>query len=315
MILFHELASPVPVMLIMIPRRLLLLAGCAFALSLAIACTKPESEQPEKAGKLIVGVVTYGEGARSVDQYHDFVEYLGNRTKTLIELEPAYNEIKAVEQIQRKIWSVVFAPPGLAAIAISRANYRPLFPLQGIDNLSSVLVVLQDSPIEKISDLNNKNVALGQPGSATGYYVPLYNLYGLILSEVRFAPTPRTVLEWVANGEVAAGALSKDEFNRYQQDFNSIQFRILLNSRRIPAGAVLISPEVDANQQRVIQKAMNEAVPQLVQTVGYVPNLAPPDYKTLITFIDKVKPIEGRIRQKPAPLFQPGEQANSPEPQ
>jgi phosphonate transport system substrate-binding protein len=276
-------------------------------LGLLLGCNQSKPATEGRLNKLTIGIVAYGEESRSLDQYQEFVDYLGKRTKALIELEPAYNEIKAVEQIQRQAWSIVFANPGLAAIAVSKAQYKPLFPLQGVDNLSSVLVVLKDSPVETLSDLNNKSIALGERGSATGYYVPLYSLYGTILSEVRIAPTPKTVLELVAKEEVTAGALSKDEFERHKSVFLPAEFRILYSSRRIPSGSVLISPKVDANQQQVIQQAMNEALPRLAQSVGYVPNSQPPDYKTLIMFIDKVKPIEARIREKPAPLYQPRE--------
>lgn len=283
----------------MISRRALLYQS----LFLLAGCVASQSSNSEKLGKLIIGAVAYGEGARSLDQYQRFVQYLETRIKTLIEVEPVYNEVKAVEQIQRQVWSLVFAPPGLAAIAISKAKYLPLYPLQGVDNLTSVLVVLKDSPIQKIKDVTGKPVGLGQPGSATGYYVPLYELYGTTPSEVRTAPTPKTVLEWVAKEEVAVGALAKDEYERYRTDFAPAEFRVIFTSRRIPSGSVLVSPEVDRNQQRLIQQAMNEAIPSIAQEVGYIPNAQPPDYKTLITFIDKVKPIESRINEKPAPLY------------
>lgn len=283
----------------MISRRLLL----AQALLLLGSCTTIKYTQSEKLGKLLIGVVAYGEGVRSITQYQQFISYLQNRTQTLIELEPAYNEVKAVQQIQRQAWSLVFAPPGLAAIAVSRARYLPLFPLQGVSNLRSTLVILKSSPVENLAQLNGKGVALGQPGSATGYYVPLYDLYGTALSEVRIAPTPKTILELIAKQEVTAGALSKDEFDRYRSEFSPVEFRILHTSRRIPAGAVLVSPNVERNQQELISRAMSEAPPALAQAVGYIPNAKAPDYETLISFIEKVKPIEARIHQQPAVLF------------
>jgi phosphonate transport system substrate-binding protein len=284
----------------MISRRFLLFQS----LLLLVSCAASQSGNSDKLGKLVIGVVAYGEGTRSLEQYQRFVQYLETRIKTLIEIEPAYNEVKAVEQIERQAWSLVFASAGLAAIAISKSNYLPLYPLQGIDNLASVLVVLKNSPIQKVTDVTNNSVALGQPGSATGYYVPLYELYGTTPSEVRIAPTPKTVLEWVAKGEVAVGALAKDEYDRFRSEFSRTDFRLLSTSRRIPAGSVLISPEVERNQQQLIQQAMNEAVPAIAQEVGYIPNTQPPDYKTLITFIKKVKPIEARIKEKPARLYQ-----------
>ncbi|WP_421656952.1 phosphate/phosphite/phosphonate ABC transporter substrate-binding protein [Leptothermofonsia sp. ETS-13] len=284
----------------MISRRFLLFQS----LFLLASCVASQSNNSEKLGKLVIGAVAYGEGARSLDQYQRFVQYLETRIKTLIEVEPAYNEVKAVEQIQRQAWSLVFAPPGLAAIAIAQAKYLPLYPLQGVDNLTAVLVVLKGNPIQTIPEVTGKIVALGQPGSATGYYVPLYELYGTTPSEVRIAPTPKTVLEWVAKGEVAVGALAKDELDRYRSEFSPTEFRILKTSRRIPSGSVLVSPEVERNQQRLIQQVMNEAIPAIAQEVGYIPNASPPDYKTLITFIEKVKLIEARINQKPAPLYE-----------
>ncbi len=281
---------------LMLAQLILLLVACA-----------PKTTENSKLGKLTIGVVAYGEGAQSVEKYQRFVEYLEQQTKTLIELEPAYNEVKAVNQIKRRSWSLVFAPPGLAAIAVSKAEYIPIFPLEGVSNLASVLVVLKGSPIQKLSDVNGKVVGLCQPGSATGYYVPLYELYGTSPAEVRIAATPRMVMEWLAKKEVSVGALSRDEFDRYRTEFSPTQFWILYTSRRIPSGSVLISPDLDQNQQESLKTALNQAIPSVAQTVGYIPNAQPPDYKNLITFIDKVKPIEARIKQKPAPLYKAGE--------
>lgn len=265
--------------------------------------------QVEDLKQITIGTLAYGEGSNSVEQYQRFVEYIENQTKILVQLEPAYNEVKAIEQVRRQAWSIVFAPPGLAAIAVAKAQYLPIFPLQGVDNLSSVLVVLADSDIQDLSGVNGQILALGQPGSATGYYVPLYELYGTTPAEVRLAPTPKTILEWLSTKEIAVGALSKDEFERYQREFSAVQYRVIHASRRIPPGSVLISPQVDRNQQELLQAVMSNAFPSIAQEAGYVPNAPPPNYDTLISFIKKVEPIESRIREKPAPLYteQPGE--------
>jgi len=282
----------------MTPRRLFL----AQILLLVASCTRLKSPQINLK-KLIVGVIAYGEGVQSVEQYQSFINYLETQTKTLIELEPAYNEVQAIKQIQRQAWSLVFAPPGLAAIAISKANYISLFPLQGRTSRRSLIVVLATSNIHNLTNLNGKIIALGQPGSATSYYVPLYTLYGTTPAEVRISPTPKTTLDWLAKKEVAAGALSEDEFERYKTEFDLNIFKILTTSLRVPSGSVLISPNVEPNQRQFIQQVMSAALPEMVQQAGYVPEVRPPEYKTLINFIEKVKPIEARINQKPAPLY------------
>ncbi len=283
----------------MLSRRLFL----SQLLWLLVACGK----EKESNGKLTIGIVSYGEGSRSIEQYGKFRDYLASQVSSIIELEPAFNEIKALDQLQRGSWSLVFASPGLAAIAISKHQYIPLFPLQGVNNLRSVLVVLQDSPVQKLSDLNGKVIAIGQPGSATGYYVPIYDLYGLTLAEVIISSTPKALLEQVDQGMVAAGALSKDEFERYRPAFSSQRFRVLHSgSQPIPAGSVLLGPTVDYNQQQRITEAMKLASPSLVEEAGYIPNAPVPDYKFLIQVVERVRPIVTRIRQKPAPLYEEG---------
>jgi len=253
-------------------------------------------------GRLTIGVVSYEAGARSIEQYAPLREYLAQKTNTVVEIDPAFNELRAVEQIQRRAWSIVFAPPGLAAIAIAKAQYIPIFRMEGLFNLRSVLVVREDSSILNLADLNNKVVALGEPGSAAGYYLPLYDLYGLTLAEVRFAPTPKTTLAWLSQGIVAAGALSEDDFQRYRYEFSQTKFRVLHTSRFVPTGAVLLGPTVERNQEQQIRAAMREAPSSIAGDTGYIPNAKLPNYQQFIQIVEKVRPLEARLRETPVVL-------------
>jgi phosphonate transport system substrate-binding protein len=256
-------------------------------------------------GNLSIGVVSFGESDRSLEQYSKLEEYLGRELKSLVDLEPAYNEIKAIAAIKQKSWDIVFAPPGLAAIAISQSKYKPLFPLEGGLKNRSVVVVLQDSPLQNIREIAGKTMALGQPGSATGYYLPIYNLYGLTLNEVRFAATPQAVLKAIADREVDAGAMSLAEFNQNRSDFSVVRFRILFNdTHEVPSGSVLVSPDLNPSQQDRIKEALSEVSPAIAASAGYITNAPPPDYKYLIEVVDRVTPIAERIKQKPAPLYE-----------
>lgn len=282
------------------PSRRLLLAQLLLLLWLSLSgCDRDKSTL---SGKLTVGVVSYEAGARSVEKYERFKEFLAEQTNTIVEFEPAFNELRAVDQVRQRAWSIVFAPPGLAAVAIATEQYIPIFPMEGVHNLRSVLVVREDSLILDLPDLTNKVVALGEPGSAAGYYLPLYDLYGLTLAEVRFAPTPKTVLEWLSQGTVAAGALSEDDFQRYQNEFGRTKFRILHTSRFVPPGVVLLGPTVDRNQEEQIKAAMREAPSSIAADAGYIPNAKLPDYEEFIQIVEKVRPLETRVREKPAVL-------------
>lgn len=269
---------------------------------LLVACNPTENSTLRK---LVIGVISYGEGARSLEQYADLKDHLGAELKSLIELEPALNEIQAIDQIERQKWDLVFAPPGLAAIAISQAQYVPVLPREGGDRGRSVIVVREDNSAAQIKDLANQTVALGQKGSATGYYFPVFNLYGLTLAEIKFASTPKEILRWVDEGEVLAGALSLAEFERFRSEFKDTQFRILhRDSHVVPAGAVLVGPTVDADLQAQLLDALESAAPQTKRSVGYISNAQPPDYEYLIKIVKRVQPIAERIREKPAPLYE-----------
>ncbi|NJL80073.1 MAG: phosphate/phosphite/phosphonate ABC transporter substrate-binding protein [Richelia sp. SM2_1_7] len=266
----------------MLTRRLAKIGLLILLAVLSIGCDS-ENTSPEK---LSIGVVSYGEEDLSLDKYDRFKNYIAATTKSIVELEPTYNELQAIDQISRKQWDIVFAPPGLAAIAIDEQLYEPLFSMGEVSSRQrSLLIVRDDSPIKKIPDLTNKTVALGQKGSAAGYYTPLYDLYGLTLAGIRFAPTPKTVLEWVKEGSVDAGALSENNFEIHQRQFRETKFRIIHTSRWIPPGLVLLSPNIDRNREQQIRKVMSEAPASITADSGYVPSLKIPEYKQFIELI------------------------------
>ncbi|MEH2379728.1 MAG: PhnD/SsuA/transferrin family substrate-binding protein [Nostoc sp.] len=284
-------------MFLRFPRRLFLfnLLGLTFA-----ACQSTK----EFEGTLTIGVINYGGGEQIINQYAKFNSYLGEKTNAYIQLEPAFNENRAVERLEARAWSLVFAPPGLAAIAIAHYQYVPLFPLIGISNLRSIFVVRKDNPISDLKQLEGKIVALGQLGSATGYYFPLYNLYGTTLAQILFAPTPKAALELVAEGKAIACAVSEAELSLYGSQLDRTEFRILFKDPHyVPLGVVLIGPSVERNRQEFIRKVMSNSPSSLAQEVGYVPNGQVPDYKYMISLVDRVNLISSKLQKKPVRLF------------
>ncbi|MCM1982702.1 phosphate/phosphite/phosphonate ABC transporter substrate-binding protein [Lyngbya confervoides] len=282
----------------MIRRRFLVLGALALV---STAC----GNQAKSPSQLVVGVLSYGEGATSLEKHDGLKAHLAQSLKSIVQLEPALNEVQAIQQISQKSWDVVIAPPGLAAIAISQAQYSPVMPRVGANQEQrSILVVRQESPAKTLDNLGNQVVALGQEGSATGYYFPIYNLYGLTLSQVKFAATPKQVLEWVDKGEAEAGALSLQEFDLYKQEFDRDRFRILFrDSHPVPAGSILVSPNLSEETRQLLVKSLEKSPLQVLEDVGFAPNAAPPNYDYLIRVVKRVRPIAQRIRQQPAPLY------------
>ncbi|BAZ41225.1 hypothetical protein NIES4101_71870 [Calothrix sp. NIES-4101] len=287
--------------LTMLPHTLLLPSLVILLGLIEVGCgTKQEQINTEK---LSIGVVSYGEGTVSLEKYDRFKNYIAEQTKSIVELEPAYNELQAVEQVQRQNWEIVFAPPGLAAIAIGKSQYLPLFSMEGVTSTQrSLLLVRDDKPIQKIGDLQNKIVALGETGSAAGFYVPLYDLYGLTLKQIQQVPTPKVALTRLNDGTVDAAAMSERDFEIYKRDFPATKFRVLHTSRWIPAGVVLLGPKVERNRQQQIEKAMREASPDVAADAGYITAAKVPNYDQFIQLIEKVRPLEDKVRQVPVVL-------------
>lgn len=288
--IFAKMFSKFSRRILFIQILVLMLAGC--------------QSRSSPQGTLTVGVINYGGGQEILEQYAKFNRYLAEKTKSRIVLEPTYNENKAIERLNAKAWSLVVAPPGLAAIAISRYQYTPVVPLLGINNLRSVLVVRQDNPINELQQLQGQTVALGQLGSATGYYLPLYNLYGLTLAELLFAPTPEAVLQWVAEGKATAGAVSLEEFKLYSPKFGNTEFRIIhTDPHSVPSGVILIGPNIERNRQQYISTVIREFPANLAQEVGYVPNGQLPDYQYMISVVERVQSITSELNTQPVNLF------------
>jgi len=267
------------------------------------ACKQVEQGVSEK---LVIGVIGYGEINSSLDQYAELKDYLTIQLKTIVELEPAYNEIHALGQISQKKWDLVFADPGITALSVYRHQYQPIIALEGVDKLRSAIVVNQNSPIKDKLDLAKKSIALGQEGSATNYYLPIYNLYGLALKKVRFSPTPKTSLTWLEQEQVDAVALSLQEFNQHRQNFKPNQFRIIdLDSHIIPTGAIIIADHIDPDRSIAIQLALVRTPSHIAASAKFLPNTKVEQYDYLIGVIEKVIPIVDRIKQEPALFYEP----------
>nr|WP_202925052.1 PhnD/SsuA/transferrin family substrate-binding protein [Myxacorys almedinensis] len=273
------------------------------------ACGKT---RPIQKNQLVLGTVSYGDGDRTIAQYERFNRYLGEKLQAVVQLEPAYNERKALERIAAQAWAIVFAPPGLAAIAMTQHRYIPLCPLEGINSLRSVLVVKSDSPYDDLRSLAGKTLAIGQPGSAVGYYFPIFNLYGLTLRNLEISPNPKGILEAIAQGKADVGALSMEEFNTYKAQVTQAEFRVLFtDTHNVPSGLVLLSPTIDRTLQDSIQKILREIPSVVAQEARIVPNGAIPDYKYMISVVERVRTIfpadtsEGAalLTQKPVRLF------------
>ena len=277
---------------------------CLYLVLIVLTLLGCQSRQQFPA-RITLGVVSFGETEQLEEKYGELKQYLEQELNSIVQLEPTYNERQALVQINQKGWDLVFASPGLAAIATKQSTYIPILSLEGGLNNRSIFVVAQESSLKTLSDLEGKAVALGQPGSATGYYFPLLNLYGLSLAKIRLADTPKQALEWIAQGEVEAAAMSLEQYNGYRTTVPGKQFRVLhQDDHAVPNGSVLVSNSLPQIEQEALYNVLSSAPPMLPASLGYIANSEVPDYQELIKVIDKVTPITDNLQQQPALLYE-----------
>jgi phosphonate transport system substrate-binding protein len=258
--------------------------------------------------QLTIGTLSYEAGDHTIAQYDGLKRYLSEKLQSIIQIEPTFNENKGLERIKARAWSLVFAPPGLVAIAMSQYRYTPLIPLDGNSNLNSVLVVKKDSLYRDLQSLAGKKLAIGQPGSATGYYFPIYNFYGLTLAELIPSATPKAVLAAVAQGRADVGALSLQEFNTHKAEIPQTEFRIVFVDRhKVPAGAILVSPDIELKLQDSIHQILQNTPALIARQAGFIPQGKVPDYKYMVSVVKRVRSIlptdRSQLTQKPIRLF------------
>ncbi|MCU0570521.1 MAG: phosphate/phosphite/phosphonate ABC transporter substrate-binding protein [Oculatellaceae cyanobacterium Prado106] len=248
---------------------------------------------------LVLGLISHGQETTVLQQFASLQEQMGQRLKSRILLEPAFSESLAIQRLQDYSWDLIFAPPGLAAIAISRHQYTPLFPLESLQQSQSIFLVAHQSPIQYLHQLNHKAIALGQPGSATGYYLPLYNLYGLTIAKFKLAPTPQTILDWISNQTVDAGAMSQTDLEQLIPHWQQSAYRVIFqDSRSIPPGVILMSPRIERNHQEKIRTTLTQIPSEIQQAIGYSPTAPVPDYRFMIAIMERVQEITGNLRER-----------------
>ncbi len=281
-----------------------MLSRCLYLVIIIFLLLGCQSRQ-QFADRITLGVISFGENQQLEEKYGELKVYLEKELNSIVELEPTYNERQAITQIKEQAWDVVFAPSGLAAIATKQSTYKSILPLEGGLNNRSIFVVAQTSPLKTVAELKGKAIALGQPGSATGYYFPLLNLYGLTLAKIDLATTPKQALEWISKGKVVAAAMSLEDYNRYRPTVPETRFRVLFqDDHEVPSGSILLSNSLPQIQQQALINVLTSAPPMIPASVGYIANGDVPDYEKLGTIINKIKPISENIRQQPAILYE-----------
>jgi phosphonate transport system substrate-binding protein len=191
--------------------------------------------------------------------YQPFVDYLSENTpyQFEIKLSPTYRE--TIDRFGSG--EIVIASCGPVPYIRAREKY-PVKPVlralskDGKPYYRGIIVVRQDSPIQRLEDLNGKRLAFGQSWSTAGHIVPLYSLMKANvrlkdLKQYTFLRHHDSVVHAVLKGEFDAGAVKDVVAYRYRQE----GLRFIHVTDPIPTVPVVVRANAPGEMIESVKKA------------------------------------------------------------
>lgn len=242
---------------------------------------------------ITVGILTNPADYRELGDYlrkelvpANYFDYLqGKQVGIIIEGDKSlsYQEVK--KRLAAKKWDIVFARSPMISRFSQKQSYSYLagmFP--GSPSYQSGIFVKANSPIRSINDIqSNTVVALGDFNSASGFYMPTYDLYGKTFSaKIARGESPMSM---VSQGKAEVGAAAIGD----KLKANNSKFRIIHTSRDIPGSGVYLSPQL-ASQHEQMKQVLLAASDNITKKVNYG-DVPEPNYTEFDKITDRVDSI------------------------
>ncbi|GIX31844.1 MAG: phosphate-binding protein [Porticoccaceae bacterium] len=159
--------------------------------------------------------------------------------------------------------------PAGAARLMGEAGALPLlvWGKKGAWSYRTLIVARRDGPVARLADLRGRRIAFEDPGSTSGFYLPLMELEAAGLSAVplaepraeaprdavgyAFAGSERNVVTWVLAELAAAGALSDGDWedpDRVQPEQRAA-LRVIHRSAPVPRALVVAAAHLDPRRR------------------------------------------------------------------
>ena len=266
----------------------LLLAGCkGSSVNSGLLCGP--------RGTLRVGYIGASEGqVRDTDQLISAPDLERMRalmsvaSRCVVEFEPLLSPERARQRLQDGRWDVAFLPPGLTALALQPGVAgQPLRSLARPNRSRSALLVSADSSLRELKDIDGRRLGLLPRGSLTGFYLPLYNLHGLQLAQVRYAINYEALLALLREGAVDAIAWDTG------LESPGADVRVLAeDSNDIPSGAMVLSRALVTADHKPMLATLDQGAAEMPGDLGYVATVLP-DPQSYQGLRDIVRHVEG----------------------
>lgn len=213
---------------------------------------------------ITIATIPLGEDPTQASPIDALVELLEAETGYTVEVTDVPDYLSVVEAIRADHVDMGIMSGFPSALAVNTGKVDALLAWEGSEDPVSTCVVLNDSPVQELTDLEGKTVAFADQASSSGYFMPVHMLQEAGLEqgtdyEAIFAGGHEGSFAALEQGQVDAACTSimLTELGAPMFPFADGEWRGVGESAPMPVmGSVLGSPELSDEKRTVIQEAI-----------------------------------------------------------
>jgi phosphonate transport system substrate-binding protein len=148
---------------------------------LLAACSSPTADAADTTAApdapITIATLPVSDDPTQVNPVEALVELLEAETGREVEVTDVPDYLSVVEAIRADHVDIGIMSGFPSALAVNTGEVDALLAWEGSDEPVSTCVVLDDSPIQTVADLEGKTVAFADQASSSGYFMPVYMLH------------------------------------------------------------------------------------------------------------------------------------------
>lgn len=228
---------------------------------LVACCVVAAISLPARAGsttdELVFGVYPYLSSSQTVERFAPLGDHLANALGRPVSLRSAPDFEKFIERTRQGEYDIIFTAPHMGRLAEKRDGYRAL--AQTGYSIVVVALTRKDGPLNKITDLKGRSLAVGAKLSMSYQMVDReLEKHGLAIGrDVRFVNTANfsNVLESLVRNEADAGATGTLLWDNAPPEKHNV-LREIWRSPPVPGFLVLAHPRIGAATLQRLEQAL-----------------------------------------------------------
>ncbi|MDQ7879520.1 phosphate/phosphite/phosphonate ABC transporter substrate-binding protein [Microbacterium sp. QXD-8] len=213
---------------------------------------------------ITIATIPLGDDPSAENPIEAFAELLEAETGRTVEVTDVPDYLSVVEAIRADHVDIGIMSGFPSALAVNTGEVDALLGWKGDDTPVSTCVVLQDSPIQEVEDLEGATVAFADQASSSGYFMPVYMLHEAGLEqdadyEAIFAGGHEGSFAALEQGQVDAActAIMLTQLGEPYFPFADGEWRGVGESPSMPvAGTVLARQSLDDETRALLEEAL-----------------------------------------------------------